>query len=309
VVYGRRQFVKNPVTGARVPRPGNEQIEHADETLRIIPRGLWDAVKLRQAQQRTVLGARVRGALRRNSAGQGRAPRHLLSGLLRCGVCDARFTVADARAYACASYLNGHACSNNIRVRRRWAEERILDSVKADLRDPAVVTEIERRMARAMAAEKPKAASGQRIADLQRQIGNLTDAIASGALKGSPALATRLADAEAELQRLQAEQSRAVPAVACIAPKVAERYLEIVGRLEEHMGRNTEHSRPALVQAIGDRITLTPDKSGKFLWAEYGLETAPMLVALGVPEIMVAGACYAMSRRPFQAKPDCVSAS
>jgi hypothetical protein len=81
-----------------------------------------------------------------------------------------------------------------------------------------------------------------------------------------------------------------VLAVASRAPKVRARYLEIVTRLEDHLRRDPEHSRPALVQAIGDRVTLTPDKSGKFLWAEYGLETAPMLVALGVPEIMVAGA-------------------
>ena len=57
------------------------------------------------------------------------------------------------------------------------------------------------------------------------------------------------------------------------------------------------HSRSALVQAIGERITLTPDESGKFLWAEYGLETAPMLVALGVSEIMVAGARDSYFRR------------
>jgi hypothetical protein len=75
-------------------------------------------------------------------------------------------------------------------------------------------------------------------------------------------------------------------------PKVRERYLEIVARLEKHLSRDAEQSRPALVEAIGDRITLTPDPSGKFLWAEYGLEAAPMLVAVGVPEIMVAGAGF-----------------
>jgi hypothetical protein len=51
------------------------------------------------------------------------------------------------------------------------------------------------------------------------------------------------------------------------------------------------------VQAIGERITLTPDESGEFLWAEYGVETAPMLVALGVSEIMVAGAGFSNFRQ------------
>jgi hypothetical protein len=51
-----------------------------------------------------------------------------------------------------------------------------------------------------------------------------------------------------------------------------------------------ELARAALTDAIGSRITLEPDVSGKFLWAEFGLETTPQIVAVGLPEIMVAGA-------------------
>ena len=51
-----------------------------------------------------------------------------------------------------------------------------------------------------------------------------------------------------------------------------------------------QRARAALTDAIGSRITLQPDESGKFLWAEFGLETVPLLVAMVMPEIMVAGA-------------------
>ena len=34
-----------------------------------------------------------------------------------------------------------------------------------------------------------------------------------------------------------------------------------------------QRARAALTDAIGSRITLQPDESGKFLWAEFGLET------------------------------------
>ena len=74
-------------------------------------------------------------------------------------------------------------------------------------------------------------------------------------------------------------------------PKAGERFSALVNRLADELGRDPERARPALTDAIGARITLTPDKSGKFLWAEYGLEGAPFRAALGVPEIMVAGAC------------------
>jgi hypothetical protein len=91
-----------------------------------------------------------------------------------------------------------------------------------------------------------------------------------------------LSSAEAELQRLQAGQIRA-PIVARIAQKVGERFLALLGRLEEPLGRDAERSRSALVEAIGPKITLEPDESGRFLWAEYGLEGAELQVAVGMP--------------------------
>ena len=56
--------------------------------------------------------------------------------------------MADGRAYACASHLNGAACTNTTRVARTLAETRILASVKSDLRNPEVIAEAERRFAR-----------------------------------------------------------------------------------------------------------------------------------------------------------------
>ena len=56
---------------------------------------------------------------------------------------------------------------------------------------------------RAPAQRRPKADHGKRIAALTAEIGNLTDAIASGMLKSSPAPAQRLQAAEAELARLE----------------------------------------------------------------------------------------------------------
>jgi hypothetical protein len=63
-----------------------------------------------------------------------------------------------------------------------------------------------------------------------------TIARASGALRASLSLAKQLAAAEEERERLQAEQKdRAAGTVSSIFPRVAERYLGIVARLEEHL--------------------------------------------------------------------------
>jgi hypothetical protein len=74
---------------------------------------------------------------------------------------------------------------------------------------------------------------GMRVGELQREVGNLTEAIASGLLKSSPALAKRLTVTESELSRLQAERDRKLPALGNILPRICERYLEIVEHLEE----------------------------------------------------------------------------
>jgi site-specific DNA recombinase len=300
VVWNRARWIRSAADSSKrrcVPNPPSEWVTREDESLRVVSDELWRRVKARQTRQRHSVGARIKGALPRHAPGQGRPPRHLLSGLLRCAVCDASFTMADARAYACASYVNGAACENRIRVARTLIESRILDNVKADLRDPEVITEVERRVTHALAARTRSrpADNRARIEVLKREIANLTDAIAGGLLKASPALAQRLAAAETELERLQAAASqvaRAAPIVARIIPMVAERWLSIVTRLEQPLGRNPANSRTALIEAIGSTITLQPDASRRFLWAEYGLEGAQMLVAVGVPEIMVAGAGF-----------------
>jgi hypothetical protein len=65
-----------------------------------------------------------------------------------------------------------------------------------------------------------------RISELKREVENLTDAICSGLLRPSPALATRLQAAENELAQLQKAQD--APRVALIAVNVRKRYLAMV---------------------------------------------------------------------------------
>ncbi len=293
VIWGRSMWRRGAADSAKRHMSMNSKATHEaiDERLRIVPQELWERVKSRQRQRRSMMN--VKGTSRRNAPGQGRPPRYLLSGLLRCGLCGAHYTIADARAYVCASYLNGRACVNNLRISRTLAEMRILESVKTDLRDPLVIAEVERRVTRALADKaKPKADNSSRIAELKAEIGNLVDATASGLLKGSPALAKRLAATEAELERLQAESHPKAPVVARIAPRIAERFLALVDQLEAHLGEDPERSKMALMEAIGDSITLQPDESREFLWAEYGLEGARIMAPIGMPEIMVAGAGF-----------------
>ena len=64
--------------------------------------------------------------------------------------------------------------------------------------------EFRRRVVKRMTEQnRQKAPDAKRIAELEAQVGNLADAIAFGALRASPALASRLSAAEVELEGLR----------------------------------------------------------------------------------------------------------
>jgi len=71
---------------------------------------------------------------------------------------------------------------------------------------------------------------------VEREVANLTDAIASGTLRASAALAERLARAEAELAGLRAAPpTPRPPNVERLLPQVVERYRGLVDRLESSL--------------------------------------------------------------------------
>ena len=89
----------------------------------------------------------------------GRKPKYLFSGLLCCGLCGARFVIADRTHYACSLRVNGgtSACSSDVRIKRTLVEGGLRDAIKSDLLSPEVVTDIERETRRALKARAPRA--------------------------------------------------------------------------------------------------------------------------------------------------------
>jgi site-specific DNA recombinase len=76
----------------------------------------------------------------------GGKPRYLLSGLLRCDVCDAHYTITNAISYGCSSYHDGHACSNSVLLRRDRAEEALLGPIRDVLLKPDRVPRMAKEM-------------------------------------------------------------------------------------------------------------------------------------------------------------------
>jgi site-specific DNA recombinase len=176
VHWNTSEWRKDPDTGKRkrITRPRSEWISYIDESLRIVSDDLWE-----RAQRRTKL---AKEDARLKSGGK---PKYLLSGLLRCDVCGAHYTITNATSYGCSSYHDGHACSNSILVRRDRIEQILLGPIRDELLTPERVASMAKEMQdyyrqgvdamQARAVEAP-----QELQDLTARIDRLRDRVHQG---------------------------------------------------------------------------------------------------------------------------------
>jgi hypothetical protein len=202
VVWNRREWVRNPETKRKVPvlRPESQWIVTEDPSLRIVPQPLWERVQARRLQQAHTYGGE--DGKRRT----GRGPKYLLSGLLKCGTCDANFVMADYYRYRCASHLNRGqtVCTNALQVPRALVEERILSSLKRELFTASCFARFEqetRRLLRERLQARPQAdtAMQERLMAVEQEIAHLLTAIKAGIFTTTT---------KAELEKLEAERVR-----------------------------------------------------------------------------------------------------
>jgi site-specific DNA recombinase len=294
VVWNRSRWIRSAADSANrraVANPRSEWIENPDESLRIVSDELWQRVKDRQRQRAHTIGVRVKAGLSKKAAATGREPKHVFSGWLTCSECGARFTLVNLRSYACASYVNGRACSNGIHVRRDLVQDRLLAGVRETLSRNDVLDELERRVRKALAAGRKVKPDLKRIADLKGQLDNLVNAIAGGGMRTSAALGRKLTEVETELGLLEAVKPE--PAVVPLVANLRGRVKAALARLPKLLEKNPEQARAALIDAgLSQRITLRPATDGHYLNAEIDLEIVPLAAISGMSESMVAGAGF-----------------
>jgi hypothetical protein len=153
--------------------------------------------------------------------------------------------------------------------------------VRRELASPVVADEVLRRVcARLRELAKPRKASRARTGELEAQVANLVDAIASGGLRRSPRLAERLSAAEGELAALKAQATGgALDGVERLLPDLAARYQKQLDRLPEVLSGDVTRARSALATHIRP-LTVKSDEREIRLYREQGhLEVALMRAA------------------------------
>lgn len=268
-IWNRSQWSKDPDTRKRVraDRPRSEWKMEAREDLRIVDAPVWDQVRGRMDKPARAGGAK----------GAGRPARSLFGGMLRCGKCGGAVVATDTYKYGCAAHKDrGRAVCTGVSMPRKETDVRLLSLVQHEVLAPATLAQVRRELAAIVSLENRKADpehARKRLRDVQREIDNLTAAIATIGL--SDALRARLAAAEHELKTLQqalAPIETAKPTVDAIMAG----YKRMVVDLREALATSAERARPVLHQILGDVRVIA---EGDQVFAEFEAPAQRLLVA------------------------------
>lgn len=236
-VWNRSRWEKNPDTGRRVrrERPSSEWVTTEHPELAIIDAGTWAAT-----ERRLRLQSRASGTA-------GRPPRHVLSGILRCGECGGPLVMVDRYKYGCANAKQRGTCPG-IRVGRKEADSAILAGVREQLLTEDAFRAYQKAVAAHLRTDNGQA--GKRLAEAQRWHGNVMQAIRAGII--TPSTKADLEAAEAAVRDAEAA-ARVRPTT--MLPRMRERWERIVRDLDGY-ARNSAQARASLIDLIGERITV-----------------------------------------------------
>jgi hypothetical protein len=264
VTWNTHKWLRVPGKGTRrrVARPAGEHVTRTIEALRIVDATTWDRVQARfSANKRTGRPGRPTG-----SVGAG----HLLSGLIKCGVCGGSFGLLARRkkegetyqTLGCVTHKSrGPAiCANDKTISERKVRVAVVGHLQNVLTRPdrieAFIDEFQRRYRELLET------SGSRLKSLDAQIARQRQQIeavmtALVTVPGSKALGARLTIEEAKLPQLEAERA----ALTDQRPKVMP-HPALIARYVEDLLVTLDTDVPkarAILMRVLRPFTLTPD--------------------------------------------------
>lgn len=255
LVWNRVRMLKDPDTGKRISRvnPEDSWQHAAAEHLRIV-----DADSFAAAQR---LKAERGGA---KPARHCRKPRHMLSGLLRCGACGGGLSIKDRDTKGrvrveCTQHRGAQTCSNTYTYRLEEVERTLLAGLRRFLLDPRAIrhyldTYTKERKRLAAETISNRGSIERRLAEVTRAIERLVDTL----IKSHDPVDTLIAPInKLELEkRALREELAAAPEpinVVTLHPAALERYLARVDDLAANI--NDVASRlPEFAMLIRDLV-------------------------------------------------------
>jgi DNA invertase Pin-like site-specific DNA recombinase len=208
-IWNKRKWVKDPTTGKRrsARRPEAEWVHTERPHLAIVDADTWSKVQARHAAT-----AKSHGNRKRSSSP------HMLSGLLRCGVCGAALSIVSQRRkagvvysqFGCAArHSRGPtACANKTTTSELGLNAAVLRALRGHLASPAVESWVA-EVAAAREAESRAPSLAAEVAAAEARVEKVADAIAH--IGHSETLARKLRNEEAKLLDLRGQLARSAP--------------------------------------------------------------------------------------------------
>jgi hypothetical protein len=236
-------MVKDPTTGRRVSRINSKDkwITVTAPALRIVDQDVFDTVQ-RRKQERGI------GQPHRT-----RKPRHLLSGLLRCGACGAGMSVKDCNhgrvRIVCTQAKEAGTCSNKRPYYLGAIEATVLSGLKKELCNPKAIKRFLHSYNEEM--KRLSATSSSSLHKLERQIdrangeySRLIDAVAKGIFSADD-VRERATTLKRDKERLNEEKARIEQSSTQITlhPTAIDAYIDAVENLEHSIRGNSARAR------------------------------------------------------------------
>jgi site-specific DNA recombinase len=251
LVWNKVRMVKDPDTGKRLsrPNPKNDWQTVDMPGLRIVSQELFDTAQSRKR------------ACGQKHPNQQRRPRHMLSGLLRCGACGAGMSTngkdnSGRIRIRCSAATESGSCHDAKTFYLKTVESAVLAGLENEMRHPQVIAEYvrtyhEERKRLSAKANAKRAHLELRFGELNREIDRLVDAIAKG--HGDPAvLGPRSSALNEERKQVTLELSvePAVDDTISLHPAVLARYQEQLVELQDALSKGINAGDSDATEAI-----------------------------------------------------------
>jgi site-specific DNA recombinase len=279
LVWNRVRMVKNPDTGKRISRvrPETEWQRRDVPHLRIIDVEIFD-----QAQG-------VRSQRAHNTHWRAR-PKHLFSGLLRCGCCGAGMSKKDSKAARPRVECSRRHEAGNCENRHSYYLDNVERIVVGGLREQLGSEEAIRYFIKCYNDERQRKAAGgsdkrrtiaAKLAEVERQLERAVGAIIAGRITEEEAAAHMPA-----LRRRRAELSEDLAAIdggaklVSLRPAAVELYRQRLIRLEEAVNTGLANGQDETAKAIRSMIqtvTIMPTPAGEIPGVIVKGDLAPIL--------------------------------
>jgi site-specific DNA recombinase len=257
IVWNRQRFRKNPDTDTRVSRPNPESdwVRTKAPEMRIVDSETFQAAQCRRAER----GGEQRYVGR---------PRHLLSGLIKCGCCDSTYIVAgkDKRGtyLRCSGFSENGSCENRRTIGMAWLEAKVLDAIEHRLAAPDLIAEYVReyhRLCKKALGDKAKvrARLERQLIEVKAECNRIVDAIL--AEEATRTLSERLTVLEARRAELESNVEAVAAPVVEIHPRAGDVYRRQVADLKGLLAQATPEKRleaQALLRSLIAKIVVRP---------------------------------------------------